>query len=116
MLPDPNTEQAQAQIREYLLQVIRPFLDENSIDEVTKMLESGVKAFAEFGNMLLLEPTGWEWNYTHAHQPPDDHLVVFPAFRQVRDLHGDPTEGAHDRDEYYRDAHVVKVDETPSTH
>jgi len=57
ILPDLNTEQAQADMAAYLLEIISPFLEKKHLKDVKKILGSAVKEFSEFGNMLLLEPT-----------------------------------------------------------
>jgi hypothetical protein len=53
-----------------------------------------VKEFSEFGNMLLLEPTSWKWDYTHQ-KSSEDYIVIFSGFHQVRDELGAPTKGQH---------------------
>ncbi len=80
----------------YLLQVIGPFLEKDHLKEAEKALAKAAKRFAEFGNMMLLEPTTWEWHGTHNKEPSEDYIMLFPGFRQVRDKRGVATEGRWD--------------------
>ncbi len=110
ILPDPNTEQAQADMAAYLLEIISPFLEKKHLKDVKKILGSAVKEFSEFGNMLLLEPTSWKWDYTHQ-KSSEDYIVIFSGFHQVRDELGAPTKGQH-----ILDAQVFRLDWKSTAH
>ncbi|KAI9880731.1 MAG: hypothetical protein M1830_001014 [Pleopsidium flavum] len=110
ILPNPNTEQAQADMAAYLLKIISPFLEKKHLKDVQVILGSAVKEFSEFGNMMLLEPKSWEWDYTHQ-RFPEDYIVIFPKFHQVRDESGAPTKGQH-----IVDAQILRLDWNSTTH
>jgi len=95
VLPYPNPGWEQLEIKAYLMEVLYPFITPDAEGYVSLCLDNMMEAFREFGSMLLLEPTSREWNYHQDHTSKLEPIVVFPAFRQVRDNEGEPTEGEY---------------------
>ena len=59
-----------------------------------KDLYQNMDFFSEFGNWLMLEPTSWEWDFTHDCTPKEEFILYFPGFRQVRDAEGELIESS----------------------
>ncbi|MCJ1389771.1 hypothetical protein MMC18_002628 [Xylographa bjoerkii] len=93
VLPYPNAGPERAKLKAYLMEVLCPFYEDHG-DFLDGILDFKMQEYATFGNMLLLEPTSWEWDYSH--DGPSSKLPVSPAFRQVRNSDGEPTHGEFD--------------------
>ncbi|MCJ1377407.1 hypothetical protein MMC17_000502 [Xylographa soralifera] len=96
VLPYPNAGPARGKLKAYMMEVLRPFYTDE--EHLGSQLEQAMQEYADFGNILLLESTSWEWDYSY--ERPDPCLALFPAFRQVRDAEGKPTQGRFDREAF----------------
>ena len=68
------------------MEVLDPFLANKA--RFRKDLYFTMDCFSDFGNLLMLEPTSWEWDFSHRCEPQKEYILYFPGFRQVRDEEG----------------------------
>ena len=68
VLPYPNAGPEGAQLKAYMMEVLGPFFTRD--DYLPNLLDAEIECYTRCANMLMLESTSWEWDYSHDRPAP----------------------------------------------
>jgi hypothetical protein len=90
VIPPPHNEQACLDLRNYMMAVMHRYWKPDRLEVAITYLDDIIKMASELGNLLMVQPTSWRWEFGQDDPDIDRLIIDFPGFRCVLDEKGQP--------------------------